>query len=276
MSPVHEDPVARLHVERRGSGPPVVLVHGFTQNGASLAPLAALLSDGHEVLLPDLPGHGDSPLPTGDIWSAAEQLGESCGRATYVGYSLGGRICLHLALSSPERVEKLVLVSTTAGIEDADERAEREKADEALAERLETGGDAGLSHFLDEWLAGPLFAHLDDETAGKASRLNNTAAGLAASLRHDGTGRQQPLWERLGELTMPVVVIAGEEDSAYAQAAQRLASAIGANALFLLVPETGHSVLLERPEAVARLVADFVAGEGPATREGPEDAAASS
>lgn len=250
-----------LHVERRGNGRPVVLVHGFTQTGGSLDPVARLLSDGHEVVLPDLPGHGRSPLPTGDLWTAAGQLGESCGRGCYIAYSLGGRIVLHLALSAPGLVERLVLVSTTAGIEDSDERAAREKADEALAERLESGGDEGVSQFLDEWLAGPLFARLGEAAAGKAARMGNTAAGLAASLRRHGTGRQEPLWERLGELAMPVIVVAGEADSRYAEAGARMAEAIGENAAFVLVPGAGHSVLLERPEAMARLVADFVDGE---------------
>lgn len=242
-----------------------MLVHGFTQTGASWRRIADALGESYEVLTPDLPGHGSSAAPSGDLAAAASELGEACGEATYVGYSLGGRICLHLALARPALVDRLVLVSTTAGIDDADEREERVAADEALALRIEQGGDAAIAEFLDEWLSGPLFSALDEEAADRAARLENTAAGLASSLRHHGTGTQLPLWERLGELTMPVLVVAGEQDEKFLAAGQRLAAAIGPSALFILVPGAGHAVPFEQPEAFARLLADFAAGDaGPA------------
>ena len=123
-------------------------------------------------------------------------LGASCGPATYVGYSMGGRLCLHLALARPETVERLVLVSATAGIEDDDERATRRAADDALATSLERDG---VDAFLDGWLAQPMFATLADP--GLDDRRRNVAAGLASSLRLAGTGTQQPLWDRLASLT---------------------------------------------------------------------------
>ncbi|MHB1987479.1 MAG: alpha/beta fold hydrolase [Acidimicrobiales bacterium] len=264
--PDHESALAPLHVERTGEGSGLVLVHGFTQTGASWRPIAQLMAGAHEILMPDLPGHGGSPQAVGDLAAAGAQLGEACGRASYVGYSLGARICLHLALGQPELVERLVLVSATAGIEDADERDERLVSDNALAQQIEDGGDAGIPGFVDEWLSRPLFAQLSEEAADRTARLSNTAAGLASSLRCHGTGTQLPLWERLGELTMPILVIAGEEDQRFVASSQRLAAAIGPNALLLLVPTAGHGAPFERPEAFARLIADFVAGEtGPAS-----------
>lgn len=247
-----------IHLTKKGEGQPLVLLHGFTQTGASWRPVAEELSQGHEVILPDLPGHGDSGPPTGDLNEAAGQIGDACGQASYVGYSLGGRLALHLALSRPELVERLVLVSTTAGIEDADARQERQAEDEALAARIEEGGDEALPGFIDEWLAGPLFSSLGEEAADKPARLANTAAGLAASLRRHGTGSQLPLWERLGELEMPVLVVAGGADSRFVDNGQRLTAAIGPNALFLLVPEVGHAVPFEQPGPFSKLVADFV------------------
>ncbi len=250
-----------LAVTRIGTGPAVVLVHGFTQSAASWSRVAGVLSaSGLEVLMPDLPGHGASPPADGDLWAAAEQLGRSCGRAVYVGYSLGGRVCLHLALGRPDLVAGLVLVSTTAGIEDADERDERRACDAALADRIEEGGDDGLPGFLDEWLAQPLFAALGESAADRPARLLNSAGGLAGSLRAHGTGTQLPLWERVHELEMPVTVVAGSEDAKFADLGARLAMAVGANASFVLVPGAGHAAPFEQPEAFARLVADLSTG----------------
>ena len=254
-----------LHVGRSGDGPPVVLVHGFTQTSASWRPVANSLETTNTVLTPDLPGHGESPAADGDLDTAAAQVGEACGAGAYIGYSLGGRVCLHLALDRPELVERLVLVSTTAGIEDTEERAERIASDEALAERIEREGDEGIPAFIDEWLAGPLFRDLGEDSADRESRLVNTAAGLAGSLRHHGTGAQLPLWERLSEIEVPVLVVAGADDEKFVESGERLASAIGPAALFLLVPGAGHAVPFEQPEAFSRLVGDFVAG-----RAGPE------
>jgi 2-succinyl-6-hydroxy-2,4-cyclohexadiene-1-carboxylate synthase len=259
-------PPRRLHAPRRGSGPRIVLVHGFTQSAASFEPVARALAGSHEVVTPDLPGHGRSPAAAGGLESAAAELASSCGRATYVGYSLGGRVCLQLALDHPDVVERLVLVSTTAGIEDLDERAERAGEDEQLARRIEEGGDRNLPAFLDEWLAGPLFAHLSDEAAGRPARLVNTAAGLASSLRAHGTGAMLPLWERLGELGMPVVVVAGADDAKFASLARRLAAATRSSSL-VLVPGAGHAVPFEQPEAFARLVAGVIAGAPPPAGE---------
>jgi len=258
----HDD----LHAERRGHGPRVVLVHGFTQSHRSWAEIADLLVGDHEVVLPDLPGHGPSPLPSaaGDatgLERAGAALGRAGGSATYVGYSLGGRCCLHLALSSPELVDRLVVVGAHPGIEDEEERHRRWATDAALADRIEAGGDGGLAAFLDEWLSGPLFAGLGESEADRPSRLVNTAAGLASSLRATGTGSQLPLWERLGQLQMPVLVVAGELDDKFLAIAERTSEAIGPNARVIVVAGAGHAAPFEQPDAFAALVRDFVAGD---------------
>lgn len=247
---------------RVGAGPAVALVHGFTQTGASWARVAERLAGEFEVLTPDLPGHGASPPATGDLYEAARSLGRTCGEAVYVGYSFGGRVCLHLALARPDLVRALVLVSTTAGIDDLDERAARRHADDALAARIEERGDEGLDAFLDEWLAGPLFAHLDEKAADRAARRANRAAGLAGSLRAHGTGAQLPLWERLGEIEVPVLVLAGSEDAKFCDLGRRLAAAVGSGATFVLVPGAGHALAFEEPEGFAQVVADFARHAG--------------
>ncbi len=118
-------------------------------------------------------------------------------------------------------VERLVLIGATAGIDDDDERADRRRADELLADHIEA---IGVEAFIDEWLSTPLFARLTPSNDQRGDRLRNTAAGLASSLRSTGTGTQTPLWDRLGEIEAPVLVLVGEEDAKFRALGERLVS----------------------------------------------------
>ena len=248
-----------LHHERVGSGPRVVLVHGFTQTSRSWAAIAVALAPHHEVVLVDAPGHAGSANVRADLVTGAAMLGAVGGRATYVGYSMGARLCLHLALARPDLVTRLVLVSGTAGIDDADERAARRADDDALAASIERDG---VPAFLDHWLAQPLFARSGAGAAHRApaqtlerqDRLRNTTAGLASSLRLAGTGSQAPLWSRLDELTMPVSLMAGADDAKFVALAERMARAIGDHADVSIVTGAAHAVPLDVPEAVVAVV----------------------
>jgi 2-succinyl-6-hydroxy-2,4-cyclohexadiene-1-carboxylate synthase len=226
-----------------------VLAHGFTQSARSWTTFERLL----ESRLPeattiavDLPGHGDAEPPADlDLWSSADLLADQGGPGVYVGYSMGGRVALHTALTHPAVVERLVLIGATAGIDDPDERAARRAADERLADHIEA---VGVSIFIDEWLANPLFAGLTDATAQRADRLRNSPARLAASLRATGTGTQTPLWDRLGEIECPVLVLVGEHDAKFTELGRRLVDGL-AQADLVVVPGAGHSVHLEQPDA---------------------------
>jgi len=240
-----------LHGERRGRGPAVALVHGFTQTLRSWDVVASDLETDHEVVLIDAPGHGRSAPVVADLATGGLLIGEAGGRATYVGYSMGARFCLHLALDHPDLVTGLVLLGATAGIEDPAERAARREQDRRTADRLD---EVGLETFLVEWLAQPLFSSLDPDQAGLADRLANSPAGLRSSLEQAGTGTQVPLWDRLDTLTMPVLVVAGARDERYSGLAHRLAAAIGPSATAALVPDAGHAAHLEQPGAFVALV----------------------
>ncbi|HEX7146496.1 MAG TPA: alpha/beta fold hydrolase, partial [Actinomycetota bacterium] len=172
------------------------------------------------------------------------------------GYSLGGRLCLRLALDRPDLVPALVLIGASPGIGDPGGRAERREADEGLARRVERDG---VGAFLDGWRAGPRFASLPEAAAGREERLANTAEGLAYALRRLGTGAQEPLWDRLGGLAPPVLLVAGEHDAKFAGIAREMAAAIGPSAEVALVPGAGHAVHLERPADTAALVEEFLA-----------------
>lgn len=243
----------------------LVLVHGFTQTGRSWAPVLSHLPAGLEVLTPDLPGHGARSGAPAPMEEAARLLGDEGGRATYVGYSMGGRVALTLALARPDLVERLVLVSASAGIEDDDARAARRAADEELAAAIE---EEGVDAFLAEWLAQPLFATLAPERAGLDARRENSAAGLAGALRLLGQGSMEPLWRRLLDLRMPVLVVAGELDEAYCIQAVHLGGWMGEVATLALVSGAGHACYLEQPERFAALVASFLAEGGHGDHEG--------
>ncbi|HET9442748.1 MAG TPA: alpha/beta fold hydrolase [Acidimicrobiales bacterium] len=238
----------------------LVLVHGFTQTGRSWGPVLERLAADRQVLAVDAPGHGRSGHYQVGLWEAARLLGEVGNEAAYLGYSMGGRLVLHLALAAPYLVRRAVLVSTTAGIDDEHRRTARRAADEVLAAGLESDG---VDAFLRRWLADPLFETLPAEAAGLEARRENTAEGLAAALRLLGTGSQEPLWDRLGSLAMPALLVAGERDERFVDLAARLAAGWGGPARVAVVPGAGHAVHLEQPDAFAEVVLPFLAGDHP-------------
>jgi 2-succinyl-6-hydroxy-2,4-cyclohexadiene-1-carboxylate synthase len=249
----------QLHADTIGIGPRLVLAHGFTQTGRVWAGLDVDLSTDHQVVRVDLPGHGGSSSVAASLEQGAQLLGAVGGRATYLGYSMGARFCLHLALARPDLVDRLILVSGTAGIDDPEERRLRREADGALADRLDPpdgGPGEPVEEFLRRWMANPMFAGIPPEADGLAERLRNTGPGLASSLRLAGTGTQRPLWDDLGGLTMPVLVITGQHDEKFCDLGARLAGAVGSNATHVVVNGTGHSLQLQEPARVARLVRD--------------------
>jgi 2-succinyl-6-hydroxy-2,4-cyclohexadiene-1-carboxylate synthase len=245
-----------LHRTTSGHGRRTVLVHGFTQTGASWAPVLERGAVPGEAVCVDLPGHGWSGDVAADLWGTGDLLADVAqgAPASWVGYSLGGRCSLHLALAHPDLVRSLVLVSATAGMDDEDERAARRTADEALAEHIE---QIGVPTFLDEWLAQPLFAGLTPASDGRQARLANTAEGLASSLRLAGTGTQEPLWGRLVEIEAPVLLIAGARDERFVAHAERMAALLP-QAEAEIIPDAGHTAHLEQPEAFAAVLSDWL------------------
>jgi len=202
----------------------------------------------------DAPGHGASRGVRADLRQAADMLTTLCGFAVYVGYSMGGRLCLHAALMHPHLVRGLAVIGATPGIADHDERAARRTSDDRLADHIT---EIGVDAFLDEWLAQPLFAGLTIDDAQRADRLSNTAEGLASSLRLAGTGAQASLWPRLGELTMPVMAMAGEYDEKFTAVCRQLAAATP-RASFEPVVRTGHAAHFQDPDQVATLLTQWL------------------
>ena len=215
------------------------LIPGFSQTARAWDEVIASLPESVSGGAFDIPDR-TSFLETADALSAAD-------RGIWAGYSMGGRLALQIALTSPGIVSALVLISVNPGIEDPAARRDRRRTDGNLAAYVET---AGIEPFLDRWLAQPMFAHLEK---ARLNRLDSSDA-IAHQLRTLGQGACEPVWDRLGELAMPVAVIAGDRDEKYSGIARRTAAAIGPNAGLHIIPGAGHALLQEAPAAVAAIL----------------------
>lgn len=239
------------------AAPHLVFLHGFTQTHhhwhACAFRIGAAL-DNPTLAFVDLPGHGLSDDDDTPIDAAAGPLADLAGSGAYIGYSMGGRFALHVALARPDAVERLVLIGATPGIEGTDDRAERRRLDDARADRVEA---VGVPAFIDEWLSQPLFGSFPSERAGVAARLRNTAGGLASSLRTAGTGVQRSLWDDLPSIEIPVLVLAGELDTKFSEIGHQIAALLP-HGTFRAIPGAGHAAHGEQPEATAKLIADWL------------------
>jgi 2-succinyl-6-hydroxy-2,4-cyclohexadiene-1-carboxylate synthase len=234
----------------------VVLLHGFSATGRAWDGVAAVLRrEGYRPLAPDLPGHGTASNFEAPITFDAcvrHVLADAPERFVLCGYSLGGRVGLHVALSAPERVSHLVLVSTTAGIEDAVEREARRLADRRLADELER---MPFEDFIERWRTQPLFADepADAGRLARADQRRNRPEALAEVLRGVGAGEMEPVWARLAAIQAPVSVVVGTRDAKYLAIGRRLAAGAPHGRLFTAAG--GHGLPLENPDAVARVIA---------------------
>jgi 2-succinyl-6-hydroxy-2,4-cyclohexadiene-1-carboxylate synthase len=223
----------------------LVLVPGFTQTAASWDTVRASLGPGVDAVAIDV------PTGLGFVETAAA-IGELGGPAIYAGYSMGGRLCLRLALDRPDLVRGLVVISGSPGIVDAAERVARRDADEQLARDIERDG---VDAFLAAWLRQPMFASLPAGAAGlDARRAGNTVATLTHGLRALGQGAQEPLWNRLGDLEPSFLPVAGTLDEKYVDIAFEMARAVRRDVHPVLIGGAGHAVHLEQPDAVASLL----------------------
>lgn len=254
-----------LRVVESGSGEALVLLHGFTGSAETWRPFEDAWP-GRRLLAFDLPGHGrplgrDASIPATIDALLASMDAQGIGRFSLLGYSMGGRIALRLALRAPERVEALILESASPGIADAAARAGRVGADRDLADRIERDG---VSAFVDDWERLPLWASqaaLPEvvRAALREQRLRNDAAGLATSLREAGAGVVRPVLEELGGFAAPTLLIAGALDRTYCDHAGAMAARLP-SARSVVIPDAGHAVHLERPEAFGETVGEFLAG----------------
>lgn len=258
-----------MYFTKTGSGPPLLLLHGFTGCTRNWEPLVPHLAQSHTVIIVDLPGHGQTG-PLSDIQSyrmetiAAElvQLMDGLGHAQFdlLGYSMGGRLALYMAVHYPEKINKLVLESASPGLKTAEEREARSAADDTLAERIER---EGIESFVNFWESISLWESqksLSDASKDnlRQIRLSNNPAGLANSLRGMGTGQQPSLWPQLKSMQIPTLLITGEHDSKFCAIAAQMGQLIP-NSQHQTIPQAGHTVHLEKPADWGQAVQNFLA-----------------
>jgi len=233
----------------------VVLLHGFGGTHRAWDAVAkAFDRERYRPLALDIPGHGelaDARQPISFDDCVQHVLESAPERFALCGYSMGGRIALHVALAAPDRIAALGLVACGAGIEDDEERATRRAADGELADELEAGDYEG---FIERWRGQPLF-EADPPQVGELARADqrrNDPLAMAAVLRGLGTGEMEPLWARLAEIEAPTMVIAGQRDAKFIAYGRRMAELI-ADARLLIIPG-GHGLPLENPIALAAAI----------------------
>jgi 2-succinyl-6-hydroxy-2,4-cyclohexadiene-1-carboxylate synthase len=243
----------------------ILALHGFTGSGADFKPLSEALSV--EVVAPDLLGHGEAEAPTSvapyRIDRVATRVAEAHdgGPVVLLGYSMGGRVAQRLCPMLGDALKGLILVSTSPGILDPVDRTERIAEDAALAGRIE---ENGIAWFCAHWADQPIIRSqaripADILESMEARRISNRPHGLANSLRGMGAGAVNPVWDALAEITVPTLILSGEEDLRYAAIGERMAAHIP-EAEHTTVPSVGHCVHLEAVQAVADIIDRFVAG----------------
>jgi len=258
-----------------GSTGSITMLHGFAQTGRCWGPLAEALRVQRDVRCVDLPGHGGSGDVVADVADTATlvtvQSAASSAHArsnVLLGYSLGARVALTAASQQAGRAgsgdtasagrqlfDALVLISGSPGLQTSDERVARRRSDDALADRIESIGTAA---FIDEWLSGPLFKHLDVHAQHRSERLRNEPRGLATSLRMAGTGTMDPLWDELASIEIPVLVMAGADDPKFASIAVDMAVRLP-RARLAIINDAGHTAHLEQSDVALAHIVEFLA-----------------
>ena len=262
----------QIHFTIRGDKhqPVVLFLHGFLGSSEDFETIAPLLEQ-FCCLSVDLPGHGKTqvdaehytmPNTAALIVHLLDRLNIS--HCHLIGYSMGGRLALYLALQFPDRFPKVVLESASPGLKTEAERLARKRHDAKLADRLESDFPA----FLADWYEQPLFRSLKQYPNFEQliqQRLRNRPSELARSLRHLGTGEQPSLWNRLKVHQNPLLLLVGERDRKFVSINQEMADGCKA-AQLKIIPNAGHNVHVEEPQIFARCVHKFLQDFGEASR----------
>lgn len=252
--------VADLRGEGRG-GTPLLLLHGMWCDRRMFDPMAAELVRVGPVLAPDLRGHGESSQARGwDLEDLARDMVELLNSlripaADVVGFSLGGMAALQLALHWPERVRRLVLVSTTGSVEGPVRQAELRVLGGVLR-RLD--GETRLLDPVPQWVFAPEFRDRHPEVVSAWLAVVRRMPGESLAYALDVAGARPDLSARLADIPHPALVLVGARDALLPpEESRRLAEGLPAGRLVSL-EGAGHALPLERPHEVAALVREFV------------------
>ena len=257
-----------MYYQSTGSGPPLLLLHGFTGSTRNWEPVIPLLAKSHTVIAVDLPGHGNTQAPADigyyQMQSVAPKLVDLMAQQGHdqfdlLGYSMGGRLALYLAVYFPKHVSNLILESASPGLKTEQEREARRQSDHALAHRIEKGG---IEPFVDFWESISLWESQKKLPAQAKAvlrqiRLDNHPTGLANSLRGMGTGAQPSLWPFLTEMKRPTLLLTGKLDGKFCSIATEMVQLIP-SATHTIIDDAGHTIHLEQRRAWLKAVTSFL------------------
>ncbi|MFB4169252.1 2-succinyl-6-hydroxy-2,4-cyclohexadiene-1-carboxylate synthase [Virgibacillus sp. JSM 102003] len=242
----------------------VVLLHGFTGTSATWTTFIKDWQDYYQIITIDLPGHGKTTLDTprtmeeccSDIVHLFDHL--KLEKVHLAGYSMGGRTALSIAMLYPARINSLTLESASPGLNSDNEREIRVNHDEKLAGRIE---QSGIKSFVEFWENIPLFKTqkslpIDVQNQIRDERLEQSAEGLAYSLRYMGTGKQPSWWDQLQGITIPVLLLAGEYDQKFIDINKSMSERISSSKL-VIVENAGHAIHVEQPGIFGKIVNEF-------------------
>jgi 2-succinyl-6-hydroxy-2,4-cyclohexadiene-1-carboxylate synthase len=259
------------HVEKIGDGFPLIALHGFTGDSSTWHSFIERWTQHSSLILLDIIGHGKTDAPdqperyqmkesVNAIYQLLQRL--NINKADFLGYSMGGRLALSFAVSHPEMVRRLILESASPGLKTEAERKERRIKDQQLASFIR---DQGIDSFVDYWEGIPLFASqrnlpLDLQTQIREQRLTISEIGLSNSLIGMGTGAQVSNWDRIEQLSNPVLLITGELDKKFCDIACEMKKELK-NCQLIVIDSAGHAIHVEQKEKFGTIVSEFVQSE---------------
>lgn len=252
--PVLDRDGVKLYYEVHGKGPAMLLTHGYSSSSHMWAGQVAALAPHFTLIIWDMRGHGRSDYPDDQsAYSEAATVADMAALLDAVGardaviggLSLGGYMSLAFRLAHPDRTRALLIIDTGPGFKSDEARAGWNATTHKIAERFETEGLARLRNGSPESRFAP---HRDAE-------------GLALAARGMLAQRDARVIASLPDIKVPALVIVGENDTPYLNAANYMAAKIP-DAKKVVIPNAGHAANIDQPEAFNEAVSAFLRGAG--------------
>src|SRR3954447_26145937 len=236
-----------IHYEIHGSGPPLLLTHGYSSTSAMWQGQVTALSKHHTLILWDMRGHGQSDYPddpaaysealtVGDMEALLDNVGAKT--AIVGGLSLGGYMSLAFVRAHPERVRALLIIDTGPGFKKDDAREAWNQRAHQTGERFERDGLSGLS-------------------SERLTVTHRDASGLARAAYGMLPQRDARVIESLPHIKVPSLVVVGADDAPFLAASDYMAAKIP-GAEKILIPAAGHVVNIAQPQAFVGALLPFL------------------
>uniref|UniRef100_A0A0D9YU57 Mandelate racemase/muconate lactonizing enzyme C-terminal domain-containing protein n=1 Tax=Oryza glumipatula TaxID=40148 RepID=A0A0D9YU57_9ORYZ len=265
----------------------ILFLHGFLGTSEDWVPMMKALSPSARVIAVDLPGHGESEILQHDVensnqisfsvQSVADLLLKlirniTDGAVVVVGYSMGARIALHMALNQNHKISGAVIISGSPGLRDEASKRRRSAIDRSRAHFLSS---CGLENFLETWYSAKMWASLREhpkfDSLVRTRMKHNNIKALSKVLADSSTGTQKSLWEDLKHLKSPLLIVAGEKDPKFKEISQQMCREIRKHkdresdglCEMIIIPDSGHAVHVENPLPLVRAIRKFLVRDIP-------------